>query len=281
MARILVTGPTGAVGFAVLRRLLDTGHTPVAALRGGAERTLPEGVGRVTMDFTEPATFASALRDIDGVFLLRPPQIANVKGTLVPFVEAAEAAGVSRVAFLSVLGAEKNPLLPHRVVERRLERSGLAWTHLRASPFMQQFADVLAADVREGHLSVPAGDGKTAFVDARDVGDAAATVLTVPGHEHRAYDLTGPEALDYFEVARVLSDVLGRRIEYRRPGSLEFLRREQERGTPTSFALVMAGIYAAARLGLAERVAHDLERILGRSPRTLAQFAHDYREAWM
>ncbi|MFN3596596.1 MAG: SDR family oxidoreductase [Rubricoccaceae bacterium] len=280
MARILVTGPTGTVGFAVLRRLLDTGHAPVAALRGDAERALPEGAERVRMDFTDPGSFGPALRGIEGVFLMRPPQIANVKATLVPFMDAAEAAGVRRVAFLSVLGAEKNPLLPHRVVERRLERGALAWTHLRASYFMQNLAGMHAADIRAGHLSVPAGDGKTSFVDARDVGEAAAVVLTVPGHEHRAYDLTGPEALDYFEVARVLSEVLGRRVEYRRPGSLEFLRREQERGTPTSLALVMAGIYATARLGLADRVEQDLGRVLGRSPRTLAQFAADYRDAW-
>ena len=108
----------------------------------------------------------------------------------------------------------------------------------------------------------------------------AVEALTEPGHENRAYPLTGAEALDYFEVAGVLSEVLGRRIIYARPGIPEFWRAARARGLPRGFAAVMVGIYTTARLGLAGTVTGDLARVLGRPPAALRRFASDHRETW-
>lgn len=91
----------------------------------------------------------------------------------------------------------------------------MEYTLLRASFFMQNLLEVHRPDIVEhGEIFVPAGNGKTSFVDARDIGEAAAIVLTESGHVNQAYDLTGPEALDYGEVATIFSDVLGRSITY-------------------------------------------------------------------
>ena len=117
-------------------------------------------------------------------------------------------------------------------------------------------------------------------MDARDVAAVAVEALTEPGHENRAYPLTGAEALDYFEVAGVLSEVLGRRIIYARPGIPEFWRAARARGLPRGFAAVMVGIYTTARLGLAGTVTGDLARVLGRPPAALRRFASDHRETW-
>lgn len=198
-----------------------------------------------------------------------------------PFVDAAEEAGTERVVFLSLLGAEKNPVVPHRRIERHLEASGLSYTFLRASFFMQNLTTVHREEIRERReILVPAGRGRTSFVDARDLAAVAARALTEPGHEDRAYPLTGAEALDYFEVAEVLSEVVGRRIVYARPTVPEFWRAARARGLPAGFVAVMVGIYATARLGLAGRVTDDLARVLGRPPTTLRRFAADHREAW-
>ncbi|APW99569.1 nucleoside-diphosphate sugar epimerase [Halobiforma lacisalsi AJ5] len=154
-----------------------------------------------------------------------------------------------------------------------------AHTLLRASFFMQNLLEVHRTDVVEhDEIFVPAGDGKTSFVDARDLGEIAAIVLTESGHENRAYDLTGPEALDYHEVANVFSDVLERSITYPRPSVLEFGVRMRRRGTGLGFIVLMCGIYTTARLGLAGRVTGDSQRILGRRPRDMRAFVEAYAD---
>jgi len=107
-------------------------------------------------------------------------------------------AGLKHVTFLSVQGAERNVLVPHYRIERHLERSGLHHTLLRPAFFMQNLSTTHAADIRErDEIFLPAGRGKTAFIDARDVGAIAARTLTESGHDRMAYELTGREALDY------------------------------------------------------------------------------------
>jgi uncharacterized protein YbjT (DUF2867 family) len=282
VGKILVTGASGNVGSEVARLLAEAGH-PVRAAARDAERlrsTFP-GVDRAVLDFERPETYTAALRDVDRLFLVRPPAISETRRYVDPFVDAARDAGTERIAFLSLLGAEKNPVLPHRRIERHLEVSGFSYTFLRASFFMQNLSTVNRAEIRKrGVLVVPAGRGRTSFVDARDLAAVAAKALTEPGHENRAYPLTGGEALDYFEVTNVLSEVLGTRIVYARPGVPEFVRAARARGLPWGLVAVMVGIYTTARLGLADTVTDDLARILNRPPTTLRKFASDLRETW-
>lgn len=272
--RVVVTGATGTVGAAVLRQLRADGHEAVAAV---PDPDAVEGPS-VRFDVLDAATRRPAFAGADGLFLMRPPQFGGA--ALDPVVAAAVAGGVRRVAFLSVLGAGQNPLLPHRRTERRLEEAPVDAALLRAAYFMQNLSGVHAAEVRAGRLDVPAGAGRTSMVDARDVAEVAAVWLAsgVPGT--RALDLTGPEAVDMFEVARVLSEVTGRRVDYRRPGALAFARRRLGAGDPPTFAAVTTAIYTATRLGLADAVTDTVERVLGRPPRDLRSFAEDHREAW-
>ncbi|GAB5536189.1 MAG: NmrA family NAD(P)-binding protein [Rubricoccaceae bacterium] len=280
MSRIVVSGATGTVGGAVLRALLADGHEAVAAVRQPDAVALSGDAEVVAFDFMDAATFRPALEGADGLFLMRPPAISNTKRYINPVVEAAEDTDVQRVAFLSVLGAGRNPLLPHRATERRLEDSELDVALLRAAYFMQNFSEVHAREIAKGVLPVPAGDGKTSFIDARDVADVAAAWLVDDTAGLDILELTGPEALDMFEVARILSDVTGHRVDYRRPGLAQFVRSRIDAGDDTSFALVMGAIYSATRLGLADRVTDTVETVLGRPPRSFREFAQDYREAW-
>lgn len=278
---ILVTGSSGLVGREVASRL--AGRAPMRlALRDPAHGV--EGTGdaeRVRFDFRDPATFEPALRGVGRVFLLRPPRLARPGRDFGPFVAAMRRAGVGQAVFLSVRGAARNPMLPHHGIETLLEASGLAWTHLRPNDFMQNFATVHRADIRDrDEIWAPAGRGRTSFVDARDVAEAAARVLTEPGHERRAYTLTGAGAFDLHGVAAQLSDVLGRPVAYRNPGIPAFLRHLRAAGRPVALGLVMTGVYTAARLGLAAEVTPDLARLLGRPPTGLRSFIQDYADVW-
>lgn len=235
----------------------------------------------VHFDFLDPSSFPAALHGVDRVFLLRPPRLAQARHDFAPFIKAAGLAGVARIVFLSVRGAANNPLLPHRRIERLLESSGMAWTHLRPNDFMQNFATVHGADVRDtGELWAPAGNGRTSFVDVRDVADAAVQALTGQGHERQAYTLTGGEAFDLNEVAATLSAVLGRQVTYKNPGIAAFLRHIRATNRPLAMGLVMTGVYTAARLGLAAGISTDLPRLIGRAATSLRQFVEDYAAVW-
>jgi uncharacterized protein YbjT (DUF2867 family) len=280
---ILVTGATGNVGTELVRRLRATAR-PVRAAVGDVARgraRLGDGVDVVRFDFGDPATYEAAFADVRALFLLRPPAIADVGRRIVPAVDAAVRAGVERIVFLSLQGVERNPVVPHARIERHLRAVDVPWTFLRPSFFMQNLSTTHRDDIREhDRIFVPAGRGRTSFVDARDVAAVAALTLTEAGHERRAYELTGPEALDYARVAEVFGRVLGRPIRYADPSLPRFWTRMRARGYPAGFVAVMIGLYTVARLGLAARVTPELGRLLGRPPIALERFVRDHAECW-
>jgi uncharacterized protein YbjT (DUF2867 family) len=275
---VLVTGSTGTVGRHVVTGLAERDVTVRAGSRDpAAARERFGDVGEfVAFDFERPETWGRALADVEGLFLVRPPEVGERR--LTEFVDAAARVGVERVAYLSTLGADRNVLLPHHRIERHVEASRLDYTFLRASFFCQNLHEVHARDVIErDELFVPAGEGATSFVDARDVGAVAAVVLTEPGHRNAAYDLTGPGALRYDEVAAVFTEVLDREITYPDPSILAFVARMRSRHPP-GYVLLMVGIYTTARLGLAARVTDDVERLLGRPARDVGAYVTDYAD---
>lgn len=278
---VLVTGATGTVGRHVVTALGDRD----VAVRPGVHdpETVPEeiaGIGdSVAFDFAKPETWGRALRDVDGIFLVRPPVVD--RSAIESFVDAADRVGVPRLTYLSTLGAEKNVLVPHHWIEKRIMATDIEYTLLRSSFFMQNLLEVHRRDIVDhDEIFVPAGSGKTSFVDARDLGEAAAVVLTESGHANQAYDLTGPDALDYETVASIFSDVLDRSITYPEPSLLRFARRMHGRGESLGFITLMCGIYTTARLGLADRVTDDSERLLGRPPGGMRAFVEDHAAAF-
>lgn len=276
---VLVTGATGTVGAALCDSLADRDCEVRALARDSADA--PAGTEAVAFDFEKPETWGRAFEGGDRLFLVRPPAISRVGDHLLPAVDAAVRCGVEHVTLLSVLGAEKNPLLPHRRIEKHLLEADCTYTFLRASFFMQNFDEVHAAEIRDrGEIFVPAGNGETSFVDARDVADVAALTLLESGHEDTAYDITGAEALTYHEVADTFTAVLGREVTYADPSIPRFVRGMRGRGESLGFIAVMLVLYTTARFGLAGRVTDDTERLLGREPRSLRTYVADYADAF-
>ena len=281
--KILVLGALGNVGAEVVRSLQAQGLAVRAAdLDAQAVRArFGDTVEAVPFDFTRPETFSAVFEGIEALFLMRPPQISDVRRIMLPALDAAQAAGVRRVVFLSLIGIEKARFVPHYQVEAYLVKSPLRWTFLRCSFFMQNLNTTHREEIKErDEIFVPVGKARTSFIDVRDIGAVAAAALTQPGHENKAYDLTGPEALDYWQAAEILSQALGRQITYRNPSPLRFLLAHLRRGTPLMFALVMTGLYLSTRSGMAEPVTGEVERITGRKPRTLRDYARDYAANW-
>ncbi len=281
--KILVTGALGNVGAEVVKYLQEMDAPIRAADRDvtKVQERFGADVEAVAFDFTRPDTYGPTFDGVEKMFLMRPPQISNIKRDMVPALDAAKAAGVKQVVFLSLIGIERTKFVPHYKVETYLRASGQAWTFLRCSFFMQNLNTTHRAEIRErDEIFVPVGDARTSFIDARDIGAVAAVALTEPGHERQAYDLTGSEALDYWQVAEMMSEILGRKITYRNPNPLTFFAGHVRHGTPLMLTLVMTGLYFSTRNGMAERVTGEVERLTGRKPIVFAQYVRDYQDAW-
>jgi uncharacterized protein YbjT (DUF2867 family) len=238
----------------------------------------------VVFDFTDHSTYERAFSGVSALFLVRPPQLGNVTRDLAPALERARSLGVEHVVFLSVQGVDRLPFLPHARTEAWLRASGLGWSFLRASFFDQNLTAVHAKAVRErDELVMPAGRGRTAFVDAEDVAAVAAVALTDPEHHAgAAWTLTGSEALTYGEVAGIMSVVLGRPIRYRQPGLVSYaLRARRDLGLPPFMVAATSAVYTTARLGLAAGLSPDVQRLLGRPPTTMAAFVERERAAFV
>lgn len=284
---ILVTGATGNVGRHVAEELMAAGQPHRLASRSGlgqAGRADQQPREHVAFDYTDPDTWDTAFAGVETMFCVRPPTLTKVGRDLLPALSAARDAGVSHVVFLSVQGADRNRLLPHAGVETWLRDSGLTWTFLRASYFIQNLTTVHAADIRERDaIILPAGQGRTAFVDARDVAAVAVAALRDPAaHAGRAWTVTGPRAATYAEVAALLSAELERPIRYANPNVAAYLWHVHRRlGMPLPLAALTVVLYTTARLGLAGRTSDDVRVALNRPALSLARSLHLERAAWL
>jgi uncharacterized protein YbjT (DUF2867 family) len=196
-------------------------------------------------------------------------------------IEYVVAAGVERIVFLSLLGAEKNRFVPHAKVESLLHATPVAVTLLRAGFFMQNLSTTHCNEIRnEDAIFVPAGMGKTAFIHARDIAAVAAKALTEPGHEGKSYELTGNVAYDYAEVAAMMTEVLGRPISYEDPSLPRFAWRMWRSGQPLAYTAVVSAIYTTTRFGAASTITPDTEDVLQRAPISLHQFVQESAAVW-
>lgn len=283
-ARILITGATGNVGRAVVESLQRRG-IQVRAAGSDRERvrvTLGPDMDAAALDFWNPATFQPALADCDGLFLMRPPAISQVRRTLLPFVDAARTAGVRHVVFLSVQGADRNRLIPHHAVEQHLKSSTTSFTLLRPGFFAQNLGDAYRRDIVEDHrLYVPAGEGRVAFVDTRDIAEVAAMCLVDPDtHRGAAYTLTGPAPVSFRDAAQLLSDALERPIRYQPASVLGYARHLHRRGAPLPQVAVLCALHVGLRLGQAAQVDPALARLLGNPGRSLFDYIRDHASLW-
>lgn len=275
---LLVTGATGTVGAAVLAALAEQPpSTPVlAAVRDptAANEHIGPAVATRAFDFEDSTTWPAALAGVTTLFLLRPPQLADVAGTFAPLIKMAATNGVRHIVFLSVQGADKNAVIPHRRIEKLLLASGLAWTFLRPSYFMQNLTTTLRADLLERHrICLPAGRAQFRWVDARDIGRVAATVLRdPPAHAGRAYDITGDELLDFGTVAALITRQTSVDVRYESPNPVRFVWQQQRAGQALAYALVLVMLHWLPRFFAPPPAADTVRRLTGRPPGTLAEF---------
>ena len=276
---ILVTGGTGTTGGELLRQLSACG-TPVRALvrnagRAAALASLP-GVEVVEGDMARSDTLDAALRGVEHAMLISSSEPAMVE-VQSSFIDAARRAGVAHVVKLSGIIPELDSPFRfarmHGQIEKHLEASGMAFTHLRAGEFMSSYFRQVANIVARGALLLPMAGAKIASIDVGDIAEAALLALTSPGHEGKIYPLTGPEALTMTEVATKLSHATGKTIRYVDVAPEDARKAQLAAGMPPYLVDALVELFAERRKGKESVVFADAATLLGRPPTSFDAFA--------
>lgn len=280
--KILLTGISGNVGSAVVDYLKSVNIKFLAGVRSIEKmEEQDDSIEYIHFDFQDATTYETALQGVKKVFLVRPPQLTDVKGIFIPFIQKCKEVGVKQIVFLSLLGAEKNPFPPHHKIEKAILASGIPYTFIRPSFFMQNLSTTHAVDIKQRNdLFIPSGKAKISFIDTRDIGEIIGRTLAESGHENKAYTVTGSESITYFQVADSMTKILGRKITYSNPHLFKFRKDMIDRGIKKEFATVMMVLYLTTKLGIANQVTDTAEILLKRKPRTIEDFIKDHAEVW-
>jgi uncharacterized protein YbjT (DUF2867 family) len=259
MQNILILGGTGKTGRRVAARLRDTGR-PVSRAHGD----LP-------FDLEDPTTWAPALDGVTAAYVMEPNLRAS--GDRIPrFVAEAVAAGVRRLVLLSAprAGEDGHPL---HAAEQAVRGCGVDWTILRPTWFSQNFSEgPWLPGILAGTLSLPTGDGRTPFIDAADIADVAVAALTDDRHSGQVYELTGPRAISFGEVADLVSDATGRMVRHVDVDPEVEIERQVAGGVPPEIARLLTEVLVAIRDGWAAALTDDVARALGRPPRPFEDY---------
>jgi len=258
---VLVIGASGKTGRRVVPLLEERG---VAVRRGSRS-------GSPAFDWAEPATWGPALEGMDAAYVVYTPDLAvpGAHEDLTRFVEVARSMGVRKLVLLSGRGEPEA-----RACELIVERSGMAWTVVRAGWFDQNFSEgEFAGMVAGGAITLPNPDAREPFVDVDDIAEVAAESLLDPRHDGEVYEVTGPELLTYADVARQLSEATGREIRYVPVTSDEFFAGMAQAGVPAEYGELLRYLFDITRSGVNAHVTDGVERALGRPPRSFREFA--------
>ena len=275
---ILVIGGRSKVGAALIGELLDRGEQVRALVRAGepaGHRATAAEV--VTGDLADEGSLVTAMAGVEKVFLLSSPH-PDAVGWHRNAIDAARRTQVQLLVRSSILGADRESpaefISAHTTCDRYLEDSGLPYVIVRPNLFLQNIPEsTIPAIDASGTFYADAGEARISMVDTRDVAAVAAFALTEPGYAGAHFDVTGPEALSYTDVAAKLTSVLGRRISYVGASDDAVRQALLGAGLTTWFAGALVGLYQDYRRsgtgGYAAQVTETVQRLTGRPARSL------------
>ena len=276
---ILVTGATGLNGSELVHRLSARG-VPVRALVRNTARAEPlsrlPGVEIVAGDMARPETLDAPLQGVDRAMLISTSD-ATMLDVQSNFIDAARKAGVQHIVKLSGIMPEVDSPFRfarmHGEIEKRLEASGVAFTHLRAGEFFPAYFRQVPGIVAKGMFFRPMADARIASIDVGDLAEVAAIILTGSGHEGKIYPLTGAEALSMAEVAQILSAATGKQIQYVNVPPDEAKQANLAAGMPPYRAEALVELFAERRKGKEAQVSPVLQTVFGLRATRFEEFA--------
>ncbi|MGA8221522.1 MAG: SDR family oxidoreductase [Candidatus Acidiferrales bacterium] len=277
---ILITGATGTVGKAVLAEVAQSGQKHRAIYRSKEDAAkAPAGTESVIADFSDKQSLAAALRGVESLYLVCSPvpELVKLEGNV---IEASEAAGVRRIVLNSAMGAgDYGKSFPswHRKVEDKLKATKLAYCILRPNTFLQNILTYYAPTIRaQGVFYSSMGNARTSFLDVRDIAAVAAKALRGGEHDGKTYELNGPEALTYSEIAEKISRHAGISAHYVDIPPDALRKAMLDQGMPdwqVTALLDLVAYYTAGNGGATDSL---LRNLLGRAPITIGDFLKEF-----
>jgi uncharacterized protein YbjT (DUF2867 family) len=278
---IAVTGATGAVGTRLAARLVEAGARQRLVVRNPARAPQIAGAEvRQASDYSAAEEMRAALDGADTLFLMAAAEAPNRVEQHKTAIDAAVAAGVQHIVYLSFFGASPDTTFTlgrdHWHTEEHIRATGLRWTFLRMNIYMDFIPTMVLPD---GVIRGPAGKGRLAAILRDDVAAAAAAVLTSDGHDGRTYDLTGPDAFSLAEAAELMSHATGKAIRFHDETDEEAFASRAVFGAPEFEVRGWVSSYWAIRNGTLEPVSTDVQKLTGRDPISLGEYLHAHPEA--
>ncbi len=276
--KILVTGATGNTGSALVPALLESGEDVRVFVRDEAKAQPLKDLGAevVVGDLDQPDTIAPAVVGVDKIYLCTwngPTQAQQAKDV----IAAAKSAGDPHIIRHSMWGSERSRIVTQGdEVDEALRSSGLPWTILRPTFFMQNIMGSAQTIASDGMLYWDLGEAKLSMIDIRDIVDSAVAALTGSGHEGKNYILTGPEAISLQNAAATLSTVLGKDVTYVAVPHEAANESRVSMGYPKWISEGYGELMEGFIEGFASTTSDDVEKLTGHPARSFEQFATDF-----
>lgn len=276
--KVLVTGATGNTGSGLVPALCSAGVEVRAFVRdeSKAQPLKDAGAEIVVGDLDRPETIGPAVEGVDKIYLLTwngPTQAQQVKNV----VGAAKQAGNPHIVRHSMWGSDKSRIIQQgHEAEETVKSSGLPWTLLKPTFFMQNTMMAAQTIASDGMIYFDVGDGKIGTIDVRDIVDVAAAVLTGSGHEGKSYILTGPAAISFHDMAATFSKVLGKEVNYVSVPHEAAFDAMVSMGLPEWIAKGYGELMDGFSEGFANSTTDNVATLSGHPARSFEQFARDF-----
>ena len=272
---IAITGVTGKIGGAVATELQDLAPRLRLLVRNPSRAPRLEGQLAVA-DYSDAAASREALAGVNVLFMVSAGESPERVQQHEVFVDAAAAAGVKHIVYTSFLGAKPDATFTlardHWYTEQHIRESGIAWTFLRDSFYLDFFPEVVDEN---GVIRGPAGNGRVGAVSREDVARSATAVLRNPApHAGCAYDMTGPQALSLNDIARIIGEVWGKQVTYQDESLEEAYASRAHSGAPGWEVDAWVSTYTAIASGELDVISDSVQSLTGRPPLSLAELLH-------
>jgi NAD(P)H dehydrogenase (quinone) len=286
---ILVTGASGAYGSAIVSHLLRKGVRPDNIT--GLTRSITKagdfsnrGIKVALADYNDYRSMVRAFKQVDKLMFVPGRDLARRMAQHEMAVLAAKEARVKHVVYASYERKNNTGASPlwligeaHLLMEELLRTHAVPYTILKNNLYMDFIPDFIGRDIWEtGVLRLPAGSGKISAALRAEMAEAAATVLSSPGHEGRNYDITNTEAWNYEQIAAFLSDLSGKAIEYLSPPTDEFINGLKDKKVPGRIIDITVAFALAQAAGDLDTTSADLYTLIGRKPVSLPQYLREF-----
>lgn len=243
-----------------------------------------QDVQTVEFDFERAETFDNALENCDIVFLLRPPNLADVKKYFEPLIMKMKEKDVNKIIFLSVQGAETQKNIPHHKIENLILENNLDYIFLRPSYFMQNLNTTLLNEIKnESKIFMPSGKLKFNWIDVEDIGLSAANVINeFDKYKNQAYELTGEEFMSFGEVADLMSKILDKKIEFESPNILKFFIKKQKQSEPLMKILMMLMLHFLPRFSSnPDKKTNTVSEICNKKPNSISEYIKRNKDVFL